>query len=153
MDPERATLLRRTVVICGVGAVVFYAVTHPGNFALPSLTGQPTKTEPKKEEEPGSGWYARIYCTERTPTCGVKDGTILEIPVSTMNSNLPMSDRDKCEAFARIVVMRVNEHAIVTVDCIQSREAAERKTAESKPVQKPAQKQPTQPIRPVRQAH
>jgi hypothetical protein len=80
----------------------------------------------------------------------VKDGTILEIPVSTMNSNLPMSDRDKCEAFARIVVMHVNEHAIVTVDCIQSREAAERKAAESKPVQKPVQKQPTQqPIRPV----
>jgi hypothetical protein len=142
MDPERKVPWG-TLVVCGFGALILYVMGHPSSFEtpLPSLTEQP-KTESAKP--PGSGWYARIYCALRTPTCGVNDGTIIEIPVDAISSKAPISERDQCEAFARLAVMYVNEHAMVTIDCIQTREAFERKAAESKPVQKPAQK-PLQP--------
>lgn len=120
MDPERKLLLKRTVVICGVGAVILRAMARAPHFEtpLPSQTEQP-KTENK---EPGSGWYATIYCNNRMPRCGVSDGWVVEVPQRAMTADVSgMTGRDKCELYGKLLAAALDERAAVTVNCLPSR--------------------------------
>lgn len=70
-----------------------------------------------------SGWYATIYCADRMPSCGVRDGYVVQIPMEVMTGTPTLTaagvtDREKCKLYGAMVAQKVDETARVIVDCV-----------------------------------
>ena len=115
MNPERKLLLQRAIVICGVGAAILWGMAHPPDLSkLAAAVSEPVSKS--KQAEAGSGWYATIYCNNRMPSCGVRDGYVVEIPQRVMAVDLG-TPRDRCETYATLLAKAADERAMVTVNC------------------------------------